>query len=139
MTKCHNYSLRHSYTVHYHIQNFLLTFLGVITGLCRGDTCILMHQKVAHITRLVFFLVFTVGVLLLSHTYLHGESNSPQSSFYIDSPKTWLWLGSGITYIFLLFFWACLTNLCLFRSGFKNFFPYRKSGVKVVYMSSKSE
>ena len=33
--KCHNYSLLHtnwrfSYTVHYHIQNFALTFLGVI-------------------------------------------------------------------------------------------------------------
>ena len=30
------------------------------------------------------FLVFTVGVLLLSHTYLHGENNSLQSAFYID-------------------------------------------------------
>ena len=30
------------------------------------------------------FLVFTVGVLLLSHTYFHGENNSPQSLFYID-------------------------------------------------------
>ena len=43
-----------------------------------------MHQKVAYISRLVFFLVFTVGMLLLSHTYLHGENNSLQSAFYID-------------------------------------------------------
>ena len=43
-----------------------------------------MHQKVAYISRLVFFLVFTVGVLLLSHPYLHGENNSPESAFYID-------------------------------------------------------
>ena len=29
-------------------------------------------------------IVFTVRVLLLSHTYLHGENNSLQSTFYTD-------------------------------------------------------
>ena len=93
-----------------------------------------MHQKVAHIPRLLFFLVFTVGVLLLSHTYLQGKKNSPQSAFYIDRTKTRLYGWAVDCYYFGP---ACLTNLCSFRSGFKNLFPYRKSGVKVVYMSSR--
>ena len=125
-------------TVHYHIQNFSLTFLVVIGQLMRW----LMHPHASESGSYIkasIFLVFTVGVLLLSHPYLHCENNSPQSAFYIDWTKTRLWLGSGKHYIFLPFFRACLTNLCLFRCDFKNFFPYRKSGVKVVYMSSKSK
>ena len=35
-------------------------------------------------TKASIFSGFTVGVLLLSHTYLHGKNNSPQSAFYID-------------------------------------------------------
>ena len=36
-------------------------------------------------TKASIFSGFTVGVLFtLSHTYLHGKNNSPQSAFYID-------------------------------------------------------
>ena len=81
--KCHNYSLLHT-NWRFSYTYCTLSHSEFFTNISRGDSSILMHQKVAHISRLVFFLVFTVGVLLLSHPYLHGENNSPQSAFYID-------------------------------------------------------
>ena len=95
LTICHNCSLLHtnwrfSYTVHYHIQNFSLTFLGVTDQFMRW----LMHPHASEsgsYTKASIFSGFTVGVLLLSHTYLHGKNNSPQSAFYIDWTKTRLY------------------------------------------------
>ena len=137
--KCHNYSLLHTNRRFSHTY-CTLSHSEFYTNISSSDWPV---YEVIHASSCIrkwliyqgeyFFLVFTVGVLLLSHTYLHGENNSLQSAFYNDWTKTWLWLGSGKHYIFLPFFQACLTNLCLFRCGFKNFFPYRKSGVKVVY------
>ena len=62
-----------------------------------------MHQKVAHISRLVFFLVFTVGVLLLSHTYLHGKNNSPQTAFTLTEPRLDYMVGQWIAILLGLF------------------------------------
>ena len=52
--------------------------------------------------------------------------------------KASYWKNITIMFIFWPFFQACLTNLYSFIHvcGFKYFFPYRKSGLKFVYMSS---
>ena len=52
--------------------------------------------------------------------------------------KARYWKNITIIFIFWPFFQACLTNLFSFIQvcGFKYFFPYRKLGLKFVYMSS---